>query len=163
MTVKSNDPLDVPNIDPAYFSNPFDLAALVQGVALVRQFANASAWNGFIVGPTGPFANATDTASLEKAIHQNAGTVFHSSSTASMSPKNAQWGVVNPDLTVKKTNGLRVVDASVMVSVPPPLLSSPPYPRDFFVDYSQTFFNSRIFLQHILKPLYTRLPNVLHH
>jgi hypothetical protein len=33
-----------------------------------------------------------------------------------MSPKGADYGVVDPDLKVKGIRGLRVVDASVMVS-----------------------------------------------
>lgn len=34
-----------------------------------------------------------------------------------MTPKNAGFGVVDPDLTVKAVTGLRIVDASVLVSV----------------------------------------------
>jgi len=40
----------------------------------------------------------------------------HAVGTASMSPKGASWGVVDPDLTVKKVQGLRIVDASVLAS-----------------------------------------------
>jgi choline dehydrogenase-like flavoprotein len=35
-----------------------------------------------------------------------------------MSPRGAQWGVLDPDLRVKGTNGLRVVDASAFPYVP---------------------------------------------
>jgi len=33
-----------------------------------------------------------------------------------MSPKGAKWGVVDPDLKVKGVEGLRVIDASILVS-----------------------------------------------
>jgi len=33
-----------------------------------------------------------------------------------MSPRGANWGVVDPDHRVKGTNGLRVIDVSVLVS-----------------------------------------------
>jgi hypothetical protein len=33
-----------------------------------------------------------------------------------MSPQGAKWGAVDPDFRVKGVNGLRVVDASVIVS-----------------------------------------------
>ncbi|KAJ7234283.1 hypothetical protein C8J57DRAFT_1089987 [Mycena rebaudengoi] len=35
-----------------------------------------------------------------------------------MSPKNATWGVVDPDLLLKGATGMRVIDASVMHLVP---------------------------------------------
>ena len=44
--------------------------------------------------------------------------VFHAVGTAAMSPRGAQWGVLDPDLRVKGTNGLRVVDASAFPYVP---------------------------------------------
>lgn len=34
-----------------------------------------------------------------------------------MSPKGADYGVVDPDLKVKGIKGLRIVDASIMVSL----------------------------------------------
>jgi choline dehydrogenase-like flavoprotein len=42
--------------------------------------------------------------------------VFHPTGTAAMSPKGADWGVVDPDLKVKGVEGLRIVDGSVLVS-----------------------------------------------
>lgn len=44
--------------------------------------------------------------------------VSHALGTAAMSPEGASWGVVDPDLWVKTTVGLRVVDASVIPIAP---------------------------------------------
>jgi hypothetical protein len=44
-------------------------------------------------------------------------TTWHPVSTAKMSPKGASYGVVDPDLKVKGMKGLRIVDASVFVSI----------------------------------------------
>ena len=42
----------------------------------------------------------------------------HAVGTAAMSDRGAQWGVLHPDLGVKGTTGLRVVDASALPYVP---------------------------------------------
>lgn len=43
-------------------------------------------------------------------------TINHAVGTAAMSARGADWGVVDPDFHVKGLKGLRVVDASVLVS-----------------------------------------------
>jgi choline dehydrogenase-like flavoprotein len=45
-------------------------------------------------------------------------SVWHPIGSAAMSPVNASWGVVNPDLTVKKVVGLSVVDGASIPYVP---------------------------------------------
>ena len=45
-------------------------------------------------------------------------SVFHAVGTAAISQRDASWGVLDPDLRVKGTKGLRVVDASVIPYVP---------------------------------------------
>ena len=45
-------------------------------------------------------------------------SVFHAVGTAAISRCDAPWGVLDPDLRVKGTAGLRVVDASALPYVP---------------------------------------------
>lgn len=87
-----------------------------EAVKSAMKFLTAPAWSDYIIGPVGGVENATTDAALDKYIQANTGTIFHPVGTASMSPKGAKNGVVDPDLTVKLVNGLRVVDASVLVS-----------------------------------------------
>lgn len=80
-------------------------------VKAVQRFMAANAWSNYIVSPYG----ATTDAAIESYVRGNSGTVYHPVGTASMSPKSANWGVVDPDLKVKGADGLRIVDASIFV------------------------------------------------
>lgn len=93
---------------------------------IVYTFLNASVWDGYILAsPAGlPSVsdfftmNATDlNAQLEAYIRNQTGTSAHPVGTVAMSAHNATYGVVDPDLRVKGVDGLRVVDASVFVSL----------------------------------------------
>jgi choline dehydrogenase len=87
-----------------------------EAVKAMKRFVAAQAWNGYIVGPVPALADTDTDAKLEAYIRANSGTEFHPVGTAAMSPASASWGVVDPTLKVKGVEGLRVVDASVMVS-----------------------------------------------
>lgn len=91
-----------------------------------RRFLTASTWKDYVIAPFGTGANLTSDADFEAFIKQNTGSVFHPTGTAAIAPKNAKpgVGVVNSDLTVKGVSGLRVVDASVLVSCKVPLASA---------------------------------------
>ncbi|KAF5348221.1 hypothetical protein D9757_011655 [Collybiopsis confluens] len=72
----------------------------------------ARTWDGFVLAPP---TNATTYDELDVYINQNAATENHPVGTAAMSFKRADYGVLDPDLTVKGLTGLRVVDASIFL------------------------------------------------
>ena len=94
---------------------PFDITTMVESVKAIKRFAAAPAWGNYITGAYGSLAGTSD-AQLEEHARQHTTTVFHPTSTASMTSQDSLDGVVNPDLTVKGASGLRVVDLSVFVS-----------------------------------------------
>jgi choline dehydrogenase-like flavoprotein len=53
---------------------------------------------------------------LDEYLRNRTGSAFHPVGTAAMSARNARYGVVDPDLLVKGMRGLRIIDASVLVS-----------------------------------------------
>lgn len=115
MSLRSKNPLDAPLIDLGILSANFDLLALKEAVATARRFFAGPAWKGYVLQPAGAFANATTDQSLEDFIAETAIGAAHAVGTSSMSAKNAKFGVVDPDLKLKGAEGLRIVDASVMV------------------------------------------------
>ncbi|KAJ7871753.1 aryl-alcohol-oxidase from pleurotus Eryingii [Mycena leptocephala] len=120
VTLSSSEPFAAPVIDLGLLSSEFDALALTEGIKLVLKFASAPAWNGYLGAPTVDLA-AMSPAELTAHIRANSGPGYHIVGTAGMSPRGAQYGVVDPDLKVKGIHliaGLRVIDASVLPIVP---------------------------------------------
>ncbi|KAF7351779.1 hypothetical protein MSAN_01611300 [Mycena sanguinolenta] len=117
VTLSSADPFAAPLIDLGLFSNEFDALALTEGIQLALKFATAPTWNGYLGAPTVDLTSMSQ-AELTAHVRANSGPGYHVVGTAGMSPRGAQYGVVDPDLRVKGIAGLRVIDASVLPIVP---------------------------------------------
>ncbi|KAG9226710.1 hypothetical protein CCMSSC00406_0008410 [Pleurotus cornucopiae] len=120
LTLLSADPLAAPSIDPAYMTHPWDLFVIGEAVRSAQRFFSSAPWNGYVLGRAGDFAalDIDDDDALHAFLRANVASGQHPVGTASMSPRGASWGVVDPDLKVKGLNGLRIVDASVIPLIP---------------------------------------------
>ncbi|KIJ49372.1 GMC oxidoreductase [Sphaerobolus stellatus SS14] len=130
VSLASNDPFSQPLIDPAYLTTAFDQFAFREVIRAAQRFASAPVWKDYILGLVpGPLANVTagNDAELDAFIRNAASTTAHLVGTAAMSPGDAEWGVVNPDLRVKGVEGLRVVDSSVLPFIPSGHTQAPTY------------------------------------
>ncbi|KAF9482069.1 pyranose dehydrogenase [Pholiota conissans] len=114
VTLNRLDPLGKPYIDLGYYKSEFDILAMREALKLSQRFFKATVWRKYIIEQVAPPANATSDAELDEYIRSFSFTTNHAVGTAAMSAKNSQYGVVDPDLRVKGTMGLRIVDASVM-------------------------------------------------
>ncbi|KAG2009740.1 aryl-alcohol oxidase, variant 3 [Coprinopsis cinerea AmutBmut pab1-1] len=119
-TVKlsSSNPFDDPQVDLGLLTSTFDVLALREALNMAQKIANASTfaeWNLTLAEPWSTISAMSEEEIIE-TIRNIAGGAGHIVGTAAMSRVDAPYGVVNPDLTVKKVSGLRVVDASIMVS-----------------------------------------------
>ncbi|KAK7040117.1 hypothetical protein VNI00_009922 [Paramarasmius palmivorus] len=124
VTINSTNPLDAPLVDLNLLTTDFDMFTLREGFRFASRFLSSSAWDGFIISaPT----NATTDDELDEYIRDHASGFFHPVGTVAMSPRGADWGVVDPDLRVKGVSGLRVVDSSVFPKIPAAHTQVPTY------------------------------------
>ncbi|KAK7052423.1 pyranose dehydrogenase 1, partial [Favolaschia claudopus] len=128
ITLASSNPFDAPLIDPGLFNDEYDLLAMVVAIKKAVKFVSAKTWEGFVIRPLDNLAEAlTSDEAMEDYIRQTVVNALHPVGTAAMSPRNARWGVVDPDLLVKGATGIRVIDASVMPYVPSGHTQAPTY------------------------------------
>jgi choline dehydrogenase-like flavoprotein len=118
--LRSRDFRDRPRVDPRYFTDPdgYDDRIMLTGVRLARTIAEQeplAAWVGRELAP-GP--DATTDEELLDYIHQCHNTVYHPAATARMGAASDPMAVLDPQLRVKGTDRLRVVDASAMPKLP---------------------------------------------
>lgn len=119
VTLSSGSPFDFPVIDPAFLTTQFDIYAMRMAIRSMLRFVSASTWDGFVTGRAAPFASvdlSSDDA-VDAWARSQAATTWHPTGTARMGQCNDTDSVVDPDLRVKGTKGLRVVDASVLVGL----------------------------------------------
>lgn len=123
ITLDEANPAGPPLFDPAYLTHDHDMFVMHQALKTAFAFTSAEPFSSYLKTPTNGLAEAiasvgTDDASaMDELVRNSLENGAHVVGTASMSPFDAEWGVVNPDLRVKGLQGLRVVDASVYVSI----------------------------------------------
>lgn len=127
VTLASSDPFAHPIINLNLLSEPVDLAIMREAHRTVRKLLSAPVFKDSIFDSLYPASNVTTDDELDAFIKSAAGPYLHGGCSASMSPRGADWGVVDPDYRVKGTRGLRVVDASVIPTIPSGHTQAPVY------------------------------------
>jgi choline dehydrogenase len=115
VTLQSADPLRLPVVDPHYLQAGADVDALVAGIEIARELANASAFTGLRGRELAPGTEVTDRAGLVRYVRESASTVWHPVGTCRMG--HGDDSVVDPQLRVHGVDALRVTDASVMPTI----------------------------------------------
>jgi choline dehydrogenase len=120
VTLKSNDPRDMPAINFHYFQEGTDtagedLASVVHGIQLARQM-NAQL-SGLTAGELYP-GSAAQSANDIGTFVKNEAWGHHAACSNRMGKKSDPMAVVDSDFKVLGTHNLRVVDASVFPRIP---------------------------------------------
>ena len=114
----SDDPRHRPAIDPGYLSDPRDARALTAGLKLAREFVTARSMADICQSELAPGAHIRSDEDLLQYVRTNVVTLYHPVGTCAMGGESRWKAVVDPELRVRGVAGLRVVDASVMPSLP---------------------------------------------
>jgi choline dehydrogenase-like flavoprotein len=116
--LRSADPRHRPAIDPGYLSDDRDSRALAAGLKMAREFVTARPMAAICGGELAPGAHVRSDAELLAYVRASVVTLYHPVGTCAMGGDSRWNSVVDPELRVRGVTGLRVVDASVMPTVP---------------------------------------------
>ena len=118
LALLSSDPKANPYIEYCYLTDAWDLARMREGVRLCLKLGADPAFRDVFEGRTSPKDGeiASDEA-LDQWILANATTAQHSSGTCKMGLASDPMAVVDQFCCVHGTEGLRIVDASIMPEI----------------------------------------------
>jgi choline dehydrogenase len=114
--LRSPDPLDLPTITLNSFADEEDLATARRGIAIARHIYRSGPQAELTDEEVMPGAHLKDDTQLDNYIRNNALVTQHPTGTCAMG--QGPESVVDPELRVRGIEALRVVDASVMPTVP---------------------------------------------
>lgn len=115
--IQNNDPMQRPEVNTNYLSDPRDVTAISRGIARVRSIVGQPVAADLVAQEVEPGADVTGDEAIEAYLRKSFATVYHPVGTCKMGTDD--MAVVDPELKLIGLKGLRVADASIM-----PVISS---------------------------------------
>ena len=115
---RSADPFEHPTIQPNYLAAESDRQVLLAGMKLARRLIRSKALSKYYDREEFPGDHAQSDDDLMAAAKARGTTTFHLMGTCRMAPDSDPTAVVDDQLRVRGIEGLRVVDASIMPTMP---------------------------------------------
>jgi choline dehydrogenase-like flavoprotein len=110
------DPTAAPQIDPKYWSDPYDREMSLEGLRMAREIFRQPALRDYILDERLPGSDKVSDEALFDYACANAKTDHHPVGTCKMGVDD--MAVVDPQLRVRGLTGLRVCDTSIIPRVP---------------------------------------------
>jgi choline dehydrogenase len=112
---KTNQPGDMPAINPRYLSDETDRRAIIGGLRFAGRLFDAPPLKQFVREESLPGRDVQTDDELLDYARRNGSTTYHASCTCMMGQH--PMSVVDSELRVHGIEGLRVIDTSVMPAV----------------------------------------------
>jgi choline dehydrogenase len=123
--LKSPDPAEPPAIRFNYMSDPDDWVEMRACVRLTREIFAQSPFDAYRGREIQPGADCVSDAAIDAFVRERAESAYHPSCSCKMGSAADPFAVVDPETRVIGVEGLRVVDASIMPSIPNGNLNAP--------------------------------------
>lgn len=117
VTLASKDPFDNPIVDTQIFGHPDDLRLTMAGFRFARTVLDASPMRELIDKEIFPGADVTSNDAIAAHCKRTVKTGYHPVGTCKMGKDTDPEAVLDGRLRVRGTQGLRVVDASLMPNI----------------------------------------------
>ncbi len=117
VTLASADPLAAPIVDTQIFGHPDDLRLTMAGFRFARTVLAATPMRDLIEKEIFPGADIVSDEAIAAHCRRTVKTGYHPVGTCKMGRDNDPEAVLDLDLKVRGTRGLRVVDASLMPTI----------------------------------------------
>jgi len=118
VNARSANPYEAPIIQPNYLAAEEDQQVLLAGMRLARNLMRTSALAPWYDKETAPGDDVQSDDEFLDFARREGTTVYHLIGTARMGPASDPGSVVDGQLRVKGIENLRVVDASIMPTMP---------------------------------------------
>lgn len=118
-TVKlaSTDADALPLVDPQIFADPADLATTIEGFRFARRVLDHSPMRELIKGEIFPGVGVTTDEAIAEHCRRTVKTGYHPVGSCRMGSDGDPLAVLDAQLRVRGTQGLRVIDASMMPNI----------------------------------------------
>jgi choline dehydrogenase len=115
---RSADPFEKPAIQPNYLDAETDRRVLVGGMRLARKLLHTPELSAYLDAEVFPGPGVETDDEMIDFARDRGTTCFHVMGTCKMGPATDPMAVVDRELKVHGVDGLRVVDASIMPTMP---------------------------------------------
>ncbi|MGY3478605.1 GMC family oxidoreductase [Bradyrhizobium ottawaense] len=115
---RSTDVFEDPVVQPNYLSDPQDRRTTIGGLRLIRRLLSTPELAQYLQNETLPGPDVTTDDELLDYSYRNGTTCYHLIGTARMGPATDPDAVVDNELRVHGLDRLRIVDASIMPTMP---------------------------------------------